>query len=357
MKIVLFLPNWIGDAVMATPAVRAVRHHFAGAKLIGVMRPRVAETLAGLPWLDESVHFHPRAGDPQLGTWQLVRRLRRQKPDIALLLPNSLRTGMMGWLSGAARRVGYAQYGRGPLLTDKLKFRKAKGRILPTPAMDAYLQLAYLLGCPPERAQTELRTRPADEAAADRAWQQLDLPPGHEVIVLNTGAAYGKAKNWPTAHFAKLATQIANRQQRTVLVICGPQEHATAAEIVARADHPRVKSLAGQPLSVGLSKACVRRSRLVVSTDSGPRHFAAAFDVPVVTLYGPTHVAWGDTHYRHAVHLQHPVPCGPCMKRVCPLGHHLCMRELSVQQVYAAVEKLLVATERHIADPLLSVPA
>ncbi len=145
-------------------------------------------------------------------------------------------------------------------------------------------------------------------------------------------------------HFAELAAWIATRHQLSVLVICGPQERAAALEIVARAGHPRVKSLAERPLSIGLSKACVRRSRLMISTDSGPRHFAAAFDVPVVTLYGPTHVAWGDTHYRHAVHLRREVPCGPCMKRICPLGHHRCMEELSVPHVAAAVERLLGQT-------------
>jgi heptosyltransferase-2 len=347
MKIAIFLPNWIGDAVMATPTVRAVRRHYADAQLIGVMRPYIAEALAGLPWLDETLYFHPRSNDPQLSSWRLVRRLRRQRPDVALLLPNSTRTGILGWLSGAPRRVGYAQYGRGPLLTDKLKFKKARGRFLPTPTMDAYLALAYLLGCPIESPQTELRTLPADEAAADRVWQDLNLPPGNEVVILNTGAAYGSAKNWPTGYFSQLAVRIADQQQLGVLVICGPQEREAAAEIAATANHPLVNSLAGQRLSIGLSKACVRRSRLMVSTDSGPRHFAAAFDVPVVTLYGPTHVTWGDTHYRHAVHLQRDVPCGPCMKRACPLARHHCMEELSVEQVYGAVEKLLGETDRH----------
>ena len=79
----------------------------------------------------------------------------------------------------------------------------------------------------------------------------------------------------------------------------------------------------------------------MVSTDSGPRHFAAAFDVPIVTLYGPTHIAGTETHYAHAVHLQREVPCGPCMKRVCPLEHHRCMRELSVEEVYSAVVRQL----------------
>jgi heptosyltransferase-2 len=86
--------------------------------------------------------------------------------------------------------------------------------------------------------------------------------------------------------------------------------------------------------------ACVRRADLLVTTDSGPRHFAAAFGTPVVTLFGPTHIEWTETYFDQAVHIQEKVPCGPCQKRVCPLDHR-CMRDLSPDRVYAEVERLL----------------
>jgi heptosyltransferase-2 len=102
-----------------------------------------------------------------------------------------------------------------------------------------------------------------------------------------------------------------------------------------------VVSLAEQPMSIGLSKACVRRARLMVTTDSGPRHFAAAFGVPVVSLFGPTHIEWSENYFDRAVHLQHKLPCGPCQRRVCPLGTHQCMRDLGPDEVWAAVRRLL----------------
>jgi heptosyltransferase-2 len=89
-----------------------------------------------------------------------------------------------------------------------------------------------------------------------------------------------------------------------------------------------------------LTKAAVRRLDLLVTTDSGPRHFAAAFDRPVVTLFGPTHIEWTETHYDRATHIQKKVPCGPCQKRVCPLDHR-CMRGLSPDEVFAAAARLL----------------
>jgi heptosyltransferase-2 len=97
-----------------------------------------------------------------------------------------------------------------------------------------------------------------------------------------------------------------------------------------------------------LTKACIRRSALLVTTDSGPRHFAAAFDVPVITLFGPTHIAWTRTYHPKAIHLLHPVPCGPCQRPTCPLGHHRCMRELDPDAVFAAARRLLPRCE---ADP------
>ena len=119
-----------------------------------------------------------------------------------------------------------------------------------------------------------------------------------------------------------------------VLVLCGPDEREPAREIVQLAGHPRVVSLADQPLGIGLTKACVRRSALLITTDSGPRHFAAAFDTPVITLFGPTHIAWTRTYHPQAWHVFHPVPCGPCQRPVCPEGHHRCMRELSPESVF-----------------------
>jgi heptosyltransferase-2 len=126
-------------------------------------------------------------------------------------------------------------------------------------------------------------------------------------------------------------------------MLCGPAERATAKEIVAQADHPGVFCLADaqEPLGIGLTKACIRRSALLVTTDSGPRHFAAPFNVPVISLFGPTHIAWALTFYPQALHLYRPVPCGPCQKRVCPLGHHKCMRELDPRDVYYAALRFL----------------
>ena len=118
------------------------------------------------------------------------------------------------------------------------------------------------------------------------------------------------------------------------------REKEMAGDIVRRARRPTVHCLGDHPLSLGLTKACVRRGDLLITTDSGPRHFAAAFSRPVVTLFGPTHIGWTETYYADAVHLQKKVDCGPCQLRTCPLDHR-CMKLLTPQEVFAAAQNLL----------------
>jgi hypothetical protein len=167
------------------------------------------------------------------------------------------------------------------------------------------------MGCRGGFGPPELYTTEADEVAADGAWSALGLVGDAPVVCLNTGGAFGPAKNWPVEHFASLAHRLADEGGFAVLVVCGPSERDAARAIAARAAHPGVVSLADQPLSIGLTKACIRRSALLITTDSGPRHFAAAFRVPVLTLFGPTHIAWTRTYHPQAHHLFHPVACGP----------------------------------------------
>jgi heptosyltransferase II len=339
MNVAVFLPGWIGDAVMATPALRALRQHFSHARVIGIMKPYVAGVLEKALWFDKI----ELAGD---GTWArsavpVARRLRRLRIDIAILFPNSFRTALIAWLGGCKERIGYARYGRGPLLTNRLyPAHNDRGRLIPSPALDAYNLLAVAAGCPLPSRRMELFTTPDDELRADEVWSRSNLGNYREVVCLNPGAAFGSAKYWPAEYFAELARSLAQSRGSGVLLLCGPSEKGLAHAIVKAAAHPSVSSLADFPLSLGLTKACIRRSDLLITTDSGPRHFAAAFDRPVITLFGPTHIAWTETYHPRAVHLQKKVDCGPCQLRVCPLDHR-CMKELKPSEVMVSVAQLL----------------
>jgi heptosyltransferase-2 len=339
MNIAVFWPNWIGDVVMATPAARALRDVFPQARFLSLLKPYVAGVLEGGPWLDDHIVLDSQG--PWANRWPAAtKRLRRHQIDLAVLFPNTFRSALVAWLGGCRRRVGFARRGRGLLLTDRLQPRRdARGRRFPCPIIDDYNRLVEAVGCPAPGYRLELWTTADDELAARVVWDRAGFARCPEVVCLNPGAAFGSAKHWPVDSFVALAQALVDRRGSGVLILCGPGERSLAAQIVHQARRPGIHSLAEHPVSLGLTKACVRRCDLLITTDSGPRHFAAAFDVPVVSLFGPTHIAWTDTHYRKEMCLQKKVACGPCQLRVCPLDHR-CMKLLGPEEVFRAAEEL-----------------
>ncbi len=342
MNIAIFLPNWLGDVTMATPFLRAMRRRFDGrARLIGIMRPYLADLLAGTDWLDEQWFFNPRAKEPQVRLWPLVQRMRRARFELAVLLSNSFHTALTARLGGARERVGYARHGRGMLLTRRLLPPRDGRTIRPEPMVHYYLRLAAACTCDPEEPRLELATIEADERSADAVWERLGLRRDGRVILLNSSGAYGAAKLWPVEHFAALAARIERELDHDVLVTCGPRERDLARDVAARSGRARVFSMADQPMDLGTAKACIRRGRLMVSTDSGPRHVAAALGLPVVTLFGPMLPVWSENPTQRAANLALDLDCIGCRRRTCPLRHHACMRGLTVERVFEAAQGLL----------------
>ncbi|MEN1680404.1 MAG: glycosyltransferase family 9 protein [Planctomycetota bacterium] len=346
MRTGVFLPNWIGDVVMATPALRSLRTLVDRERgtLVGVMRPYVAQVLAGTEWLDDQLLLGRK--EPAAAP------LKKLGLDRVVLLPGSFRTAWLAWRSGAKERVGVARDLRGWMLTTKLFEPTQRGRAIGVPPIDSYLNTAYAAGGDWQPPTLELATTDEDEAAADEIWHRFDLPRDGSLVVLNSGGAFGAAKSWPPEHFAELAKRFAGDGRR-VLVNCGPAERDVARQIAGDADHPGVVSLADWPTAdgwsvpIGVTKAVIRRAGLLVTTDSGPRFFGLAFGVPVVSLFGPMGPHATRTHSPLETPLSLSLDCQPCEKPVCPLKHHRCMRDLTVNHVYSACQSRLAT--RHAA--------
>ncbi len=330
---------------MATPTLRAVRRYFGpSARTVGILRPQLAELLHGSDWLDELLLLDPKSGQKEYGRLALIGRMRRQRFDMALLLTNSLQTAALAWMGGARQRVGYARDGRSLLLTKPVPARRDGRNFRPAPMVESYLALAGAIGCPRESPQLELNVTAAENAQAARVWRDLGLRTDGRVVALNSSGAYGAAKRWPAEHCSALARQMVEQLDHDVLVLCGPGERDAVRQIAACAGSSRVFSLAAQAVSLGLTKGCLARCRLMVSTDSGPRHIAAALGVPVVTLLGPTLPVWIENPSIRGPMLRADLDCLGCGKRTCPLGHHRCMRDLTPERVLKEVAALADTT-------------
>jgi heptosyltransferase-2 len=342
--------------------LRAVRDHFgASARITGLTKPMFAELLEGTPWLDRLVFYDRHSRDPARRFRAVARQLRADRADIAVIVPNSLSSAALAWAGGARRRVGFARHGRRWLLTDPLAAPRAvpkKGgpspwspgawfRVEPASPAGHAMDLAERIGVPRQPLTLELATTPADESLADDVMGRL-FPTSRAgasgpLIVFNDNGAYGPSKSWGADRFAALAKLAIDRLPGArVLVHCGPGDRDEARGIVRAANHPAVQSLADEPkLPFGLSKAVLRRANVLVTTDSGPRHIAAAFGTPTVVLLGPMDPRLSRSDQRHLVEMRLDLPCSPCGKRVCPLQHHDCMRLLTVDDVGSRMFQLL----------------
>ncbi|MCA8982818.1 MAG: lipopolysaccharide heptosyltransferase II [Planctomycetaceae bacterium] len=340
MKRAVWLPNWIGDAVMATPALRLLRDSDPAGELVGIFRGPIRETLAGTRFLTKMIPDRSSGKVRLRDQWAFVRCLQREEFDEIVLLTNSLRTAAVAALARIPRRIGFSRDGRGWLLTHRLQ---PLPKTQPHPVLPEYLRLAGqavgLSDLSRVDSSLELNIGREDLLQWEDFAARYCLDEGH-FVCLNSGGAFGAAKHWPVDYFAQLALRIVEHRRLPVVLLCGPAERELATRFMAETRHPLIHSLAEEAVGVGFSKAIVKHARAMITTDSGPRHFAAAFGVPVITLFGPTHIAWSETCFEQAVHLQQPVDCGPCQQRICPRGDHRCMRELTVDRVFAAYLEL-----------------
>lgn len=353
-------PNWVGDAVMCLPALRALvaahpELHWqvaARPQVAGVFRAAgraAAEATGSIPW--ETV---PLIGRPGLAQLRAVRRhWRRRRPEIAVLFPNSMYSAWVAGAAGARQRIGYARDGRSAWLRPAIAL-PAPGSTPPHEAF-YYLELlrrAGLIGERPERV-SELRAPLAADPATVARWRERlaawPLAPGGARVAIHAGASFGHAKRWLPERFAAVARSLA-AAGHAVVFIGSPADAALAGQLAAGAGRRAggapgagaVASLAGQTDMEDLL-AILSQCRLLIANDSGPMHLAAALGTPVVAIFGSTNAR--ETHPLAAPGnwrlVQAPgIECSPCKRRECPIDHR-CMTRIGSEEVLAAANALL----------------
>ena len=296
LRLLVVCPSWLGDTVMATPALRLIRRSLPGIFVGGLMRPGLDDLLAGSHFFDE-VHIARASG--VMGPKHAAAKVRPRRYDAALLLTNSFSTALTTRLAGIPRRIGYDRDLRGILLTDKLRApTRADGSWAPTPAVDYYLRLVRecLVGdCAAPAADEgflELGVTPEQESAGIAVLAKAGIAPTERFAILNPGGN-NEAKRWPADRFARLAAFLHRTHSLRVVVNGSPSERDLTEQIEADSGlGAACVSLAALGITIGSLKSVVRRASLMVTNDTGPRHLAAALGVPLVTMFGPTDHRW-----------------------------------------------------------------
>ena len=328
-KILIRSTNWIGDAVMTTPAMGAVRAAFPAAEIVVAANPPVAELLSGHPACDRLL-VYDRNGlhKGPAGPWRFSREIRKERFDLAILFQNAFEAAVIALAAGIPRRAGYRTDARGILLTHGVPVGRAERRLHHT---DYYLNMLARLGIRGGDGRLHLQC-----SVEEKAWVEAVLG-GEPWAAVNPGATYGSAKRWRPERFAEAADRIAETHGFSIVLTGGPGETPIGRDI-EEAMRLRPLNLIGKT-SVRQMMAILSTVRLMVTNDSGPMHVAAAFGIPIAALFGPTDHTTTSPLAPSVRIVRKPAECAPCLKRRCPTDHR-CMDAVQVADVLEAVEEL-----------------
>ncbi len=334
---IVVAPNWIGDTAMSAPFFASLRALLPGGRIEAVANPWTAGLLRTFPWVDE---VHPVGGS---GGWKSALSVRGKvdgrDAETVWLLPNSFRSALLGLWIGGRRRVGYAADGRGFLLSRAV----APPPEPPPPHLiDYYVGLLEAEGWPVAHRRVQLPVTPEAGRFAEALFSRKAPPGAGPLIGFHPGAAFGESKTWPAESFARLSKNLARNLGARVLILGGPGEVELAKRVSMASDGASV-SIAGEDTLETLP-GVLGGLDLFISGDTGPLHLAALVGTKTISLFGPTDPR--RTAPRGALHrtICRELECSPCFKRVCPLGHHNCMKEITPEKVEEIVKEILGAS-------------
>ncbi len=328
--------NWLGDAVLTTPAIGALRSACPGVTVTLAANPAVAELFRLHPDVDR-ILVYDRKGRHKgaVGTVRMAGLLRRERFDAALLLQNAFDAAALAFLAGIPARMGYARDARKFLLTRAVP---ATDEILALHHVDYYLRLLAELGLPrPEKPELRLRVSAEERDAMRGRLLGEGLREGRPILGINPGATFGSAKRWFPERFAAVADALAEDWGASVVIMGSVPEMPLAAAIEA-AMARRPVNLAGRT-TVRELMALLSLCAFLVTNDSGPMHIAAAFRVPQVAIFGPTDWRATSPWTPLAKIVRVDVDCSPCRKRECDRAHE-CMTGVTADMVVSAARAL-----------------
>jgi len=329
-KIMIRTPNWIGDAVMTTPAMAVVRVFFPTAEIVAVANPPVAELFSPHPACNRVIIYDKKGAHRGLGgLLKLLRVPRRERFDLAILFQNAIEAAVISRLAKIPRRAGYATDGRRFLLSHPVPAGEKERLLHHT---DYYLGMLATLGIAGPKGPLRLSVTNAE---ARKAGKTLGNGPW---VAVNPGASYGAAKRWFPDRFAAVADQLIEKYQVKIVLTGGSGERDIGLDIEKFMTHTPL-NLIGKT-TVREMMAILEHCCLLITNDSGPMHVAAALQTPLVAIFGPTDHTTTSPAAANARLVRKDAPCAPCLLRQCPTDHQ-CMKAVTAADVLQAAEEFM----------------
>ncbi len=322
---------------MCEPALSQVRTLFPEAEITLLVKPGIADLLAQHPAVNRTLVYDDRGRHAGLvGKWTLAGVLRRHRFDLAILFQNAFEAALISFLAGIPRRFGYATDGRTLLLTDPVT---VPPRTAQRHQVEYYWDLLKPLGGHGPAPAPRLFVTPDESVLIAGRLADAGIGPSDLVIGVNPGSTYGHAKRWLPDRYAEVVNRVVKDAQsrsgaRVGVVILGAKGEEPLGKTIAEQIKARTVVCSGQT-TVRELMALVKRCQLFLTNDTGPMHVAAAFQVPLVAVFGPTDWQTTSPFGVDAKLVRQPVSCAPCLLRECPIDHR-CMTGVTVEQVYAA---------------------
>lgn len=344
MRILIRATNWVGDAILALPALRVVRMRFPEAEIFILARPYVADIYRDQQLCEQLIAYDSQAKHAGvLGRERLAAELRALKFDVALLLQNAFDAAWVAWRAGIPERIGYARDARSFLLTKAIPVPKQVE--IPAHEKFYYLELLRRAGwidSLPDESFIRLNVPEPNRRRAEEFLVQSGARPDSLRIAIGSGASYGSAKCWPPSRFAELANRLQSQTDADIVLFGTAAEAAVTRAISSELQRPSIDLT--EKTAIADLPALLSQCHLLIGNDSGAMHVAAAVGLAVVAVFGPTDpFGTAPVTPRFTVVQQKPY-CSPCFLRHCPTDHR-CMRAITPDMVEAAAKPWLHAVE------------
>ena len=335
MKIVIRVPNWIGDGIMSLPAIQSVKKNFPEAEIWVATREWLKDIFFNHEYIDRLI---PLLKENSISNfYKNIQKLKKENFDIGILFTNSFSSALLFSLSKIPQRLGYAKEGRGFLLTETVKLKNN----FKEHQVYYYLNLLENLGFTIQEPSLHLKIRKEELEWVNELLRQLKISPKSLIIGMNPGSFYGSAKRWPIENFAKLGIKFANELNAKVFIFGSKKEKFLRNKLSDLTGNNRnIYNFIGKTTLRELI-ALISKCQLFISNDSGPMHIANALRIPIIAIFGPTNPEQTRPFHPPFRIIQKKVSCAPCKYRNCPLNHK-CMRDINPEEVFEISKDLLL---------------